>query len=200
MGSAPVVAAGSAALDHPGGGVSAWVAIGVIALLLTLVGSLRVVPEHSRLVVSRLGRVRRVAGPGLVFRVPGLERLTAVSLHPTRLDLMASAITRDGVPVRVLATALTRVSHPQRVTGSPDQDGATATELERQLAGAVARRALASLLPHREELEQRLPAQVSEVTSAWGVEVLHVEILDIETRLTVELLRHVGQQRAAGDG
>ena len=57
--------------------------LGVVALVtaVILVGmACRVVPEARRLVVVRAGRPARVAGPGLVWVIPVLERGVAVNL------------------------------------------------------------------------------------------------------------------------
>lgn len=187
----------AAAEAAPGGPQAAGLVLGLLVLLLAA-GSVRVVPEHSRLVVQRLGRLSRVAGPGVVLRIPGLDRVTEVSLRPTHLDLVVPALTRDGVPVRLHATALTRVSDPALATGSPDPATVVAAELEAQLSGAVARCSLAELLPSRACLVEDLPGQASALTATWGVEVLTVTIVDVEARLTADLVQGLADRDLAG--
>lgn len=182
-------------------GGDTWIVVGALALVLLVGSSVRVVSEHERVVVSRLGRSSRVVGPGLVFHLPGLERLTTVSLRPVHVDLIVSAITRDGVPVRLTGSAAYRVTDPSRSTAAaPDPFGATAAELESQLAREVAHHDLSALLPSREEIETRLPREATTVTADWGVDVLEFGVDDIETRLTADLLRSVERQPEVGGG
>jgi hypothetical protein len=46
-----------------------------------------------------------------------------------------------------------------------------------------------SILPPRADLGSELPLSVNEVTATWGVEVLEVDLLDIDARLSGTLLR-----------
>jgi regulator of protease activity HflC (stomatin/prohibitin superfamily) len=175
-----------------------WIALGIALLLL---GSLciRVVAEHERVVVSRLGRVTAVRGPGLVLRVPGLERLATVSLRPKQVAVGVLSTTRDGVQVRVLADGLCRVTDPQSTIASRDPYSDTTGALERGLAKAVGHTDLAALLAARERFESRVPRDVTTITAAWGVEVLELEISDFEVRLTADLLRITDRQIGSGD-
>lgn len=51
--------------------------------LISLANSVMVVREDERLVVLRLGRLLRVAGPGLVLLLPSIDRGIRVSLTRT---------------------------------------------------------------------------------------------------------------------
>lgn len=176
---------------------STWLLVGLLLASFTVVASLRVVPERSRLVVSRLGQVTRVAGPGLVLRVPGLEQVAEVSLQPERVDLVAPATTVDGVRVRLHAEALVQVTHPGLTgwLGDPrDPHTAAAIEVEAVLVRETARRELAELLSHRADLERAAAGEASAVSKAWGVEVLEVTVLGTDATLTVELVRGLGHR------
>ncbi len=82
-----------------------WTIVGIIGVIvLAVVGynilraSIYIVPEGQRLVIYRLGRFSRVAGPGLVMYIPGLEevvRTLEVRDHP--LEVSAPGILAFGV-------------------------------------------------------------------------------------------------------
>lgn len=181
-----------AVAELDGHGAAFWVVIGAIATVLLIGSFLRVVPEHQRVVVSRFGKVVRVNGPGLSWRILGVERLTTVSLHPVDLPLVVSTSTRDGVPVRLIATAVCRITEPAKSTlASPDPLTATTAALENTLSRQTARTDLAGLLPSRERLESSAPRDAATMTGTWGVEVVELRVTDIETRLTIDLLRSV---------
>jgi regulator of protease activity HflC (stomatin/prohibitin superfamily) len=173
---------------------STWLLVGLLLASFTVVASLRVVPQRSRLVVSRLGQVTRVAGPGLVLRVPGLEQVAEVSLQPERVDLVAPATTVDGVRVRLHAQALVQVTHPGWLGDPRDPHTAAATEVEAVLVRETAHRELAELLSHRADLERTAAGETSAVSKAWGAEVLEVTVLDVDASLTVELVRGLGHR------
>ena len=180
--------------------VGFWLVIGGITVVLLVESALRVIPEHERVVVSRFERVVRVGGPGLMCRIPGVERLITVSLHPVYLPLVVSVRTRDGVPVRLIATAVCRITDPALSTlASPDPLTATTAALENTLGRQTARTDLAGLLPRRERLESSAPRDAATMTGTWGVEVVELRVTDIETRLTTGLLRSVHRRTEPSD-
>ncbi|HET9859098.1 MAG TPA: SPFH domain-containing protein [Nocardioidaceae bacterium] len=168
-----------------------WLVAAAVVLVMILGSAWRVVPENERLVVSRLGRVSRLAGPGLVFRMPGLERGESVSLLPVRVALAVAAETRGGVRVRLDVDALYRVTDPALATTVPDVRAATEQALETALQREVAQVDIHQVLRLRDGLGQRLPRDLATCTRQWGVDPVAVEVTDIETRLTPALLRSV---------
>jgi regulator of protease activity HflC (stomatin/prohibitin superfamily) len=88
----------------------------VVALVLVVVVSaVHVVPTGSRALVMRWGLVSRVAGPGVVRVVPGLDRVRVLDLQPHRMEpVPVAATTRDGVDVRLDLSVLWRVLEPER--------------------------------------------------------------------------------------
>lgn len=83
-----------------------WIFVGIIVIVVLIVllfnllrASTHVVPEEKRLVVYRLGRFNRLAGPGMVQVIPGLEqviRTLEVRDHP--MDVTILSIFAFGVP------------------------------------------------------------------------------------------------------
>ena len=181
--------------------VGFWLVIGGISVVVLVESALRVIPEHERVVVSRFGRVVRVGGPRVSWRIPGLERLTTVSLHPVYLPLVVSVSTRDGVPVRLIATAVCRITDPALSTlASPDPLTAATAALEGALGRETTRTDIAGLLAIRERLESSIPGDAATLTGSWGVvDVVELRVTDIETRLTTDLLRSVHRPTRAGD-
>ena len=172
-----------------------WVMIGCVGLVLLTGLVVHAVPEHQRMVVTRFGCTARVSGPGITFRIPGLEQISTVSLRPRELPIAVSATTRDGISIQVVAHAVCRITDPARaVTVVPDALEATVEVLESRLQAKIAQCDIWSVLPMRASLESDFPAIASEVTDTWGVEVTELMVMDIETRLNGNLLR--GLRRA----
>src|SRR3954452_20341760 len=77
--------------------------------------SVRVLREYERAVVFRLGRLTDERGPGLIFLIPGIDRMVRVSLRTVTLTIPAQeVITRDNVPARVTAVTSYRIIDPGR--------------------------------------------------------------------------------------
>lgn len=59
-----------------------FIIVAVLAIII-LARAMKIVREDERLVIFRLGRLFRVAGPGLVFLIPGVDRGVKVNLPET---------------------------------------------------------------------------------------------------------------------
>jgi len=167
--------------------VGPLVAIGVVALVTLLVGvivlvtAIRIVPEHSRLVVFRLGRCIGARGPGLVMLMPMLDRGVPIDLRERALQIDAeSATTQDRAGVVIDFLWSYRVVDPVKsVLNVEDLDATarrTAIAALRSLIGNVSS---GDLLFERSRLRTELLARLREITAAWGVEAVNVEVQDI---------------------
>jgi regulator of protease activity HflC (stomatin/prohibitin superfamily) len=173
---------------------AAGIVLAVTVVVLVATAATRVVPESERLVVSRWGRAVRVVGPGLVLRVPGVERWRPVSLAPFHLRMDIVAVASDGVPVHVQVAATCRVTDPGRsLLAHPDAYVESQAVIESHVAREVARVEVTQLLGLRLGLESTLPAELAATTSRFGVEVEDLTISDIEVRLTMSLLESLRQ-------
>ncbi len=75
-------------------------AIVIIAIGALLSNAIKILPEYERGVLFRLGRLRGCRGPGLIFIIPGIDRLVRVSLRIIALDVPPQdVISRDNVTV-----------------------------------------------------------------------------------------------------
>jgi regulator of protease activity HflC (stomatin/prohibitin superfamily) len=151
----------------------------------------RVVPANQCGVVMRAGRAVRSRPSGLAMVAPGFERIEMVELQPGPIDpLGVTALTRDGVEVRLVVSVLWGVADPTRaVRAVPDVRSATATAVERALHHLVANVDLAYLLRDREQILSQLPVTALPFVTPLGVELADVDLLDAEVRVGPELLR-----------
>lgn len=94
----------------------AWLGVLTGTLVLLLAASIRVVPEHERLVVFRLGRTapQLVRGPGLVFLLPVLDRPIAVDLREQSTRVEATGTASDHEPIEVDLSVTWRIVDPYR--------------------------------------------------------------------------------------
>jgi regulator of protease activity HflC (stomatin/prohibitin superfamily) len=154
----------------------------VLAVVVLLVASVRVLREYERAVLFRLGRLRGSRGPGPLLLIPLLDRMERVSLRTVTLTIPPQeVITRDNVPARVNAVAYFRVTDPVRaiveVEAYPVATSQIAQTTVRSVLGHVD---LDTLLAEREQLNESIRKVVDEQTEPWGIKVTTVEIKDVE--------------------
>jgi regulator of protease activity HflC (stomatin/prohibitin superfamily) len=155
----------------------------VVVTALVLAGvSVRVLREYERGVVFRLGRVTSQRGPGLIFLLPGVDRMVRVSLRTVTLQIPAQeVITRDNVPARVTAVAYYRIiDSTKSVIEIENVLAATSQIAQTTLRSVLGKADLDSLLSERERLNEHLQQIIDDQTEPWGVKVTAVEIKDVE--------------------
>ncbi|MGV1007683.1 MAG: slipin family protein [Dermatophilaceae bacterium] len=160
-----------------------------IALLVTAViaagvglASVRILKEYERGVVFRVGRLRGPLAPGLVFVLPGADKLVRIDLRVVTLTIPPQeVITKDNVPARVNAVVLFHVIDPVRsVMAVENHAVATSQIAQTTLRSVVGRAELDTLLAHRADLNEDLARTIDAQTEPWGVQVNVVEIKDVE--------------------
>lgn len=174
--------------------------LAVVVVLLLIVGasSIIVVTEYERAVIFRLGRVKEAAaGPGLVIRIPLVDRVTKVNLRVEVVDIPPQAvISKDNVTLQVDAVVYFQVVEPVRaIIGVDSFRFASQRVAMTSLRSIIGRFELDEMLAHRDEVNNELRAQIAASTQTWGVEVRQVEVRDIT--LPAELLRAMARQAEA---
>ena len=179
-------------------GVIAGVVVAVFFIIIFLSSAIRVITEYERSVFFRLGHVRPEAkGPGVIFRIPIVDRLVKVTLRVEVVDIPPQAvITKDNVTIQVDAVVYFQVVDPvQAVLGVDNFRFASQRIAMTSLRSIIGRHELDNLLAHREDVNNELRSVIAASTHHWGVEVRQVELRDIT--LPPELLRAMARQAEA---
>jgi regulator of protease activity HflC (stomatin/prohibitin superfamily) len=167
--------------------VTALIVLAVLVAAL-VASSVRVLREYERAVVFRLGRVTGQRGPGLVFLIPGVDRMVRVSLRTVTLGVPPQdVITRDNVTARVDAVVYFRVVDPNlSVVSVEDSVRATSQIAQTTLRSVLGKADLDALLSERERLNENLQKIIDEQTEPWGIKVTTVEIKDVGIPTTMQ--------------
>ena len=159
--------------------------VGLIALIavITLLRSVRIVPQQRHDVVERLGKYKRTLSPGLNLLVPFVDavrskvdmREQVVSFPPQPV------ITSDNLVVSIDTVLYFKVVDPVRATYEISNflqaiEQLTVTTLRNVIGSLDLERALTS----REEINRHLSSVLDETTGRWGIKVTRVEIKAIE--------------------
>ena len=161
-----------------------YVVIGIIVLaaLILLPMTIKIVTEYQRGVIFRLGRLLGAKGPGLFLIIPFVDRLVKVDLRVITMDVPSQeVITKDNVTVRVNAVVFLRVVDPEAaVVKVLDHIRATSQISQTTLRNVLGQYELDELLTERDRLNQALQKIIDEQTDPWGVKVSAVEIKEVE--------------------
>ncbi|WP_224982570.1 slipin family protein [Geomonas agri] len=162
-----------------------------------LANAIRILPEYERGVLFRLGRVKKVRGPGLVLIIPGIDRLVRVSLRIVAMDVPSQdVITHDNVTVKVSAVIYFRVVDAVRaVVEMENYLYATSQLSQTTLRSVLGQVDLDELLANREKINKELQEILDRQTEPWGVKVSTVEVKNID--LPQEMQRAIARQAEA---
>ena len=159
----------------------AGILVSVVVALATL-SSVHVCMDWERVVVVRLGKFNRLAGPGLFFTIPLLEFCTLrvdqrMNVTPFGAE---EALTSDLVPLDVDAVLFWVIWDPEKAcTEVEDCYFAVALSAQTALRDAIGRASLQNVVMRRHQLDQELRDAVEKKVSDWGISIVSVEVRDL---------------------
>ena len=155
----------------------------VVFAIVTLLRSVRIVPQQRMDVVERLGKYKRTLSPGLNILVPFVDavrskvdmREQVVSFPPQPV------ITSDNLVVSIDTVLYYQVTNPTDATYSIENylqgvEQLTVTTLRNVVGSLDLEKALTS----RDDINRVLRGVLDEATGKWGLKVTRVEIKAIE--------------------
>ena len=153
-------------------------------LLAALLGwrSLRIVQQGNSVLVERLGTFSRTLKPGVNIVVPLLEKeVSTQSLKERVLDVPPQdGITTDNVKITVDAVIYWQlVDHYKGHYAILDMEAALMNLVLTQIRAEVGLMSLDQTFSARQEINNRLLAELDDSTDPWGIKVTRVELRDI---------------------
>ena len=176
-------------------GTGTLVLIGLAVLFLW--SAVKILPEYERGVIFFLGRFQAVKGPGIIFLIPGVQKMIKVSLRTVTMDVPPQeVITRDNVSVKVNAVVYFRVMSPDKAIISIENYLYAASQLSQTTLRSVCGQAeLDELLTERDKINKAIQGILDKQTDPWGIKVSLVEVKAID--LPEEMKRAMAKQAEA---
>jgi regulator of protease activity HflC (stomatin/prohibitin superfamily) len=173
-----------------------WLVL-VVAVVVLLVYTLRILREYERGVVFQLGRFWSVKGPGLVIVIPGIQQMVRVDLRTVTMDVPSQdVISRDNVSVKVNAVVYFRVVDPEKAIIQVENFLiATGQLAQTTLRAVLGKHELDEMLAEREKLNLDIQTQLDVQTDAWGIKVSTVEIKHVD--IDESMIRAIAKQAEA---
>src|SRR6202158_791843 len=166
-----------------------WIAELIIAVivavivLLTVVRSVRIIPQARARNVERFGRYRKTLEPGLNFIVPFVDRVK------TQLDLREQVVSFDGQPVitednlvvEIDTVLFFQVTDPK----AADYEIVNYIQAIEQLTATMLRSVIGNMdleetLTSRDKINTMLRGVLDDASGKWGLRVTRVEIKAID--------------------
>jgi len=185
-----------------GGIVAAVVALLVV---ITVLRSVRIVPQARARNVERFGRYRKTLEPGMNFIIPAIDRVKKeIDLREQVVSFMGSpVITEDNVGVLIDTVLFFQVTDPR----AADYEIVNYIQAIEQLTATMLRSVIGSMdleetLTSRDKINNALRGVLDDASGKWGIRVTRVEIKAIEPPKSVKeamekQLRAEREKRAA---
>jgi len=156
--------------------------IAVPIVLILLFASVKMITQYERGIFFRMGKVRDPKGPGLLIRIPLVDRLVRVDLRTVTLDVPAQdIITKDNVSVRVSAVVYFKVIDPVKaIIEVEDYEMATSQLAQTTLRSICGQDELDHMLSERDAINVKMQEILDHETEPWGVKISRVEVKEID--------------------
>jgi len=169
----------------------------IVFVVIVAASAIKILREYERGVIFRLGRLIGAKGPGLIFIIPGIDKLLRISLRTVTLDIPPQdVITRDNISIKVNAVVYFRVMDPNKaVVEVENYLYATSQLAQTTLRSVVGQADLDELLSQRDKINVTLQDILDKHTEPWGIKVSLVETKQVD--LPEEMRRAIARQAEA---
>jgi regulator of protease activity HflC (stomatin/prohibitin superfamily) len=178
-------------------GISPAIFFLIIFLIIIASAAIKILREYERGVIFRLGRLIGAKGPGIIFIIPGVDKLLRISLRTVALEIPPQeVITRDNISITVNAVVYFRVVDPNKaVVEIENYLYATSQLAQTTLRSIIGQSQLDELLSERDKVNLKLQDVLDKQTEPWGIKVSLVETKQVD--LDTEMQRAIARQAEA---
>jgi regulator of protease activity HflC (stomatin/prohibitin superfamily) len=178
-------------------GISPAILFLIIFLVIIAAAAIKILREYERGVIFRLGRLIGAKGPGIIFIIPGVDKLLRISLRTVALEIPPQdVITRDNISLKVNAVVYFRVVDPNKaVVEIENYLYGTSQLAQTTLRSVIGQSQLDELLSERDKINLQLQDMLDKQTEPWGIKVSLVETKQVD--LDTDMQRAIARQAEA---
>ncbi len=172
--------------------------IPIIILAFFIKSGIVILNEYERAIIFRFGKFNRVAGPGLVFVIPGIEKVyQIVDIRTKAIPIMIKgAFTSDGAKVDIHGVIYYKIVNPRKAVLNVDDFKSRAEQLiESDIRDLIAAMTLRELFANIEVINDLIMKRLSPMLFNWGIDVKSVQIRRVIPAPEIE--RMLVKRRAA---
>jgi regulator of protease activity HflC (stomatin/prohibitin superfamily) len=160
-----------------------------LAVVVTVLRSVRIVPQARARNIERLGRYRKTLEPGLNFIIPFVDRVKPlIDLREQVVSFMGQpVITEDNLVVQIDTVLFFQVTDPK----AADYEIVDYIQAIEQLTATMLRSVIGSMdleqtLTSRDKINTLLRGVLDDASGKWGIRVTRVEIKAIDPPKSVK--------------
>ena len=160
-----------------------------IAVLLSVVRSVRIIPQARARNVERFGRYRKTLEPGMAFIIPFVDRVKPmIDLREQVVSFEGqSVITEDNLVVVINTVLFFQVTDPKAADYEiVDYIGAIEQLTATMLRSVIGSMDLEQTLTSRDKINTLLRGVLDDASGKWGIRVTRVEIKAIDPPKSVK--------------
>jgi len=164
-------------------------AVVVIIVIITVLRSVRIIPQARARNVERFGRYRKTLEPGMNFIIPGIDRVKKeIDLREQVVSFTgAPVITEDNLSVLIDTVLFFQVTDPR----AADYEIVNYIQAIEQITATMLRSVIGSMdlektLTSRDHINNMLRGVLDDASGKWGIRVTRVEIKAIDPPKSVK--------------
>jgi regulator of protease activity HflC (stomatin/prohibitin superfamily) len=164
-------------------------AVVVLIVVITVLRSVRIVPQARARNVERFGRYRKTLEPGMNFIIPGIDRVKKeIDLREQVVSFTgAPVITEDNLSVLIDTVLFFQVTDPR----AADYEIVNYIQAIEQITATMLRSVIGSMdlektLTSRDHINNMLRGVLDDASGKWGIRVTRVEIKAIDPPKSVK--------------
>jgi regulator of protease activity HflC (stomatin/prohibitin superfamily) len=163
-------------------GIGYFILVGILIVLGFILMGIYIIPQWIRVPTLRLGRFKKMRGPGLFWLFPFIYQIPfALDIRIITTTFSAEqTLTKDNVPVNVDAVLFWQVIDTYKASiHVQDYRNAISWAAQTSLRDIIGKTELSQMLVGREEISNDLGRIIDERTEEWGVKSISVELRDV---------------------
>ncbi|XP_071113652.1 stomatin-like protein 1 [Haliotis cracherodii] len=154
----------------------------VITFPISVWFSFKSVPNFERMVVFRLGYLKGVKGPGMVFILPVIDRWHKVDIRIRAFNVPPKQVlTADGAVIELGADVFYRIADVEKsITHVQNLDQSTRILMQTALLNLLVQRKLSDIESQRMDISNIVQEESNKQAMDWGVEICRIELSQVK--------------------
>lgn len=159
-----------------------YIILGVIVLIL--LNGLFIVKQQSAAVVERLGKFVKIAGPGINFKIPVIDKIAGrVNLKVQQLDVLVETKTKDDVFVRLKISVQFRVGREKIYDAFyqlEDPHGQITSYVFDVVRAEVPKMRLDDVFERKDDIANAVSEELNDAMLSYGYRFIKTLVTDID--------------------
>lgn len=161
------------------------IGLGALFVIICLLGSFKTIKAGNIGIVTRFGRVERVADSGFMVKLPFIEKVVKMDTRVQKEEVQSSAATKDMQDVNSTLALNYSISKEAALEiynnlGTDYKDNIIVPALHESFKAGTAKYTAEELITHRTEVKEIILAEIKERLSVYGITITDLNIVNLD--------------------